>query len=147
MRNPRFPEPDGPRLGFLRWAGLAAPNIASAKVFYAGMFGWRRSEEAMNGGQFTRFSVSGMDFGSVYQLSHAHRARGVPSHWTPYFEVDNLEKALARAVSLGGEVIVRAANAPGLARIALILDSVGALVGLWEPLDAGFTEGPDADAG
>ncbi|MDT3381096.1 VOC family protein [Labrys neptuniae] len=147
MRNPQFPDLGRPCRGLLRWVDLAATNIASAKVFYAGMFGWRSSDEAMNGGQFTRFNVSGMDFGSAYQLSHAHRAQGVPSHWTPYFEVGDLEEALARSISLGGEVVVHSANAPGLARIALILDPVGALVGLWELPGAGFTESSDAGAG
>ena len=32
-----------------------------------------------------------------------------------------------------GEVFVRPCTIPGVARIALVLDSVGAQVGLWQP--------------
>jgi predicted enzyme related to lactoylglutathione lyase len=45
-----------------------------------------------------------------------------------------------RAVALGGEVIVHPFAVEGTARIALILDCVGAQVGLWEPIGAGRGE-------
>jgi predicted enzyme related to lactoylglutathione lyase len=35
---------------------------------------------------------------------------------------------------LGGKVIVDPFVVSGVARVALILDSVGAVVGLWEPI-------------
>jgi predicted enzyme related to lactoylglutathione lyase len=36
---------------------------------------------------------------------------------------------------LGGTVIVDPFLVSGIARIALVLDSVGALIGLWEPIE------------
>jgi uncharacterized protein len=39
-----------------------------------------------------------------------------------------------RAAAFGGEVIVRPFAVDCTARIALILDCVGAQVGLWEPI-------------
>jgi predicted enzyme related to lactoylglutathione lyase len=58
----------------------------------------------------------------------------VPSHWTPYLRVDDVDTVVQRAVALGGEVIVHPFVVDGTARIALILDGVGAHVGLWEPI-------------
>jgi predicted enzyme related to lactoylglutathione lyase len=46
-------------------------------------------------------------------------------------------------VALGGEAVVLPFVVSGVARIALILDSVGALVGLWQPIESGLSE--DAD--
>jgi predicted enzyme related to lactoylglutathione lyase len=43
--------------------------------------------------------------------------------------------AASRAALLGGTVIVDPFVVSGVARIALILDSVGAVVGLWEPIE------------
>jgi len=49
--------------------------------------------------------------------------------------VKSVKDAVSRAASLGGTVIVDPFVVSGVARIALILDSVGAVVGLWEPIE------------
>lgn len=122
------------------WVDLAATDADKAKVFYGRLFGWNSHEQPANGGSFTRLQLSDQDVGSIYQLSHEHLDRGVPSHWTPYIQVDNVDDAARRVTSLGGEVIVRPVVVSGIARIALILDSVGASVGLWEPIKANREE-------
>jgi predicted enzyme related to lactoylglutathione lyase len=65
-----------------------------------------------------------------------HLDHGVPSHWTPYIQVDDLDDTVRRVTAFGGKVIVRPFVVSGIARIALVLDSVGAHVGLWEPIEA-----------
>jgi len=122
------------------WVDLAASDAGAAKAFYGELFGWTASEQAANGGSFTRLRRSDQDVGSVYQLSAQHLENGVPSHWTPYVRVDDVDAAVRRAAELGGEVIVRPFVADGTARIALILDCVGAQVGLWEPIDLNRSE-------
>src|SRR6476469_3765936 len=52
------------------------------------------------------------------------------SHWTPYVHVNNIEQAAGRATQFGGAVIVDPFLVSGIARIELILDSVGTVVGL-----------------
>jgi predicted enzyme related to lactoylglutathione lyase len=115
---------------------LAASDAEVAKAFYGGLFGWTSRDQAANGGRFTRLRLSGRDVGSVYQLRRAQLERGVPSHWTPYVRVDGVDESARRAAALGGEVIVRPFAVADIARIALILDSVGAPLGLWEPVGA-----------
>jgi predicted enzyme related to lactoylglutathione lyase len=44
-----------------------------------------------------------------------------------------VDESARLALSLGGEVIVQPLDVAGVARIALILDSVGAPLGLWQP--------------
>ena len=117
------------------WLDLAANDIEAAKLFYRRMFGWTSNEQAANGGRFTRLQLSGQDIGSVYQLREAHLAHGVPSHWTPYIQVHDANEVVRRVVSCGGEVIVRPFAVSDIARIALATDSVGALIGLWEPVE------------
>lgn len=116
------------------WVDLAASDADAAKAFYGQLFGWTASAQSANGGSFTRLTQSGQDVGSLYRLSERHLADGVPSHWTPYIRVDDVDAAARRAVALGGEIIVRPFAVAGTARIALILDSIGAHVGLWEPI-------------
>ena len=122
-----------PRPGDFCWLDLAASDAALARAFYARAFGWTFDEHQANGGHFTRCRSDGRDVGSLYQLRRAQLERGVPSHWTPYIQV---ESALATARSVtawGGRLVVAPFDVPGTARIALIEDAVGALVGLWQP--------------
>jgi predicted enzyme related to lactoylglutathione lyase len=112
---------------------LLASDAGSAKEFYARLFGWTSHEQLANGGSFIRLRLSNHDVGSVYQLTNTLLENGMPSHWTPYVRVGNVNDAVRNAVRLGGTVVVDPFAVTGVARIALILDSVGAMVGLWEP--------------
>jgi predicted enzyme related to lactoylglutathione lyase len=125
--------PENMDTGRFCWVDLAATDVESAKSFYRKLFGWTSHEQQANGGKFIRLRMSERDVGSIYQLKEAIIDHGMPSHWTPYVQVDNVKLAVQRAASLGGRVIVRPFAVSDIAQIALILDSVGALVGLWEP--------------
>ena len=117
------------------WVDLAAADTGRAAAFYETMFGWTSQRHAANGGSFNRLRLSGRDVGSMYQLNKAHLERGVPSHWTPYVRVSDAGQAAERAVALGGQILVRPFVVSNVARIALILDAVGAQVGLWESVE------------
>lgn len=130
-------------IGRFCWVDLAASDADQAKAFYGKLFGWTSHDHAANGGVFTCLRSAGADVGSLYQLQKAHLERGVPSHWTPYVRVADIDETVRRATALGGEAVVRPFVVTGVAKIALILDSVGALVGLWQPIDAALLE--DAD--
>jgi predicted enzyme related to lactoylglutathione lyase len=117
------------------WVDLAATDAGSAKEFYENLFGWTSHEQPANGGSFTRLRMSDQDVGSIYQLRDALLEHGIPSHWTPYVRVHNVNNTVRRATALGGTVIAQPFVVSGIARIALILDSVGALIGLWEPIE------------
>ena len=122
------------------WLDLAASDAEAAKTFYREMFSWTSHDQIANGGCLTRLQSSGRDVGSLYQLRSVHLARGVPSHWTPYIQVHDVDESAKRAASCGGEIVVRPFTVSGGARIALITDSVGAIVGLWEPMERGVEE-------
>lgn len=113
---------------------LAAIDADRAMDFYTQVFGWTAHETAANGGRFTRFCVDGQDIASLYQLNMAQLDGGVPSHWTAYIHVTDIDDTARRVVANGGTVIVAPFVVDGIARIALVLDAVGAHVGLWQPL-------------
>jgi predicted enzyme related to lactoylglutathione lyase len=123
-------------IGEFCWADLAAGDAARASAFYADVFGWTAQAQTANGGVFTRLQSNGRDVGSLYQLNRAHLDGGVPSHWTPYVRVGDVDAAVLRVASCGGAVIVKPFAVSGVARIALIADAVGAHVGLWQSSDA-----------
>jgi uncharacterized protein len=119
------------------WVDLAASDAAAAQRFYAGLFGWTAGPRTVPGGCYLLLRQDGQDVASMYQLRQAQLAQGVPSHWTPYVRVADADAAAQRAATLGGTLLVAPFDVPGAARIALIHDPVGALVGLWQdPHDA-----------
>lgn len=61
----------------------------------------------------------------------------MPSHWTPYVRVENVDVMAQRARTLGSQTIVPPLDVPGVARVALVMDSVGALLGLWRAAPRG----------
>ena len=104
--------------GRCRWIDLAAGDAGRAQSFYEALFGWTVRTEQAKGGVFTCLQVGDEEIGSIYQLHRAHRESGVPSHWTPYVEVDDVEHAARQVVTLGGEVLVRPLRIARRARIA-----------------------------
>jgi uncharacterized protein len=129
MRAPEVTTP-----GAFCWLDLAASNADVAMAFYSQVFGWRFEPQRANGGRFTRCRVGERDVGSLYPLKRAQLERGVPSHWTPYVRVEDVDALAPRIAPLGGRVLVAPFEVERTARIALIEDAVGAVVGLWQPL-------------
>lgn len=114
------------------WVDLAASDATRAIDFYAGLFGWSARPQRANGGHLTRLAHRGREVGSVYQLGEWLREAGVASHWTPYVRVDDVDHASRRATALGGSIVVEPFAVEDMARIALVVDPVGAAFGLWE---------------
>jgi predicted enzyme related to lactoylglutathione lyase len=114
------------------WVDLATADQGTAKLFYRRLFGWSAQDQRAGDGQFSTFANHDAPFASLYQLTQKQIDPGVPSHWTPYVSVPDVDAAVSRASGLGGEIIVPPHDVAGLARISLIADPAGALIGLWQ---------------
>jgi len=115
------------------WVDLAAVDSRGAADFYRGLFGWQTETQHANGGEFKRFTAEGETVASLYQLDARQIAAGVPSHWTPYISVADIDESATRARTLGGQVVIKPFQVDGMARVSLVTDPDGALIGLWEP--------------
>jgi len=114
------------------WVDLAAGDAEAAKAFYGSLFGWRTQDQTVGDGHFTRFMLGSADVASLYQLNRHHLAGGVPSHWTPYVAVSSAEGTASQATSLGARILVKPFDVERVARVCLIQDPGGALIGLWQ---------------
>ena len=114
------------------WVDLAASDVEVAKSFYGDLFGWSTHDQSVGDGHFTRFVLGQADVGSLYQLNRHHLEGGVPSHWTPYVAISNAEETASHAASLGATILVKPFDVANLARVCLIQDPGGALIGLWQ---------------
>ena len=116
------------------WHDLAAANTAAALQFYRAGFGWTSTTEITNGGHFIRLYAQGENIGSMYQMNRRERESGVPSHWTPYVGVDDIESTVGKVETAGGRILVRPFEVTGVAKIAIVADNLGSIMGLWERL-------------
>lgn len=114
------------------WADLATPDDDHAAEFYRQLFGWSDVHHEIAGGTFRTLEHDGRAVASLYRLARAQVARGLPAHWIPYVSTPDVSATAAKAASLAGRIVVWPQHFPGLARVALIADPTGAIIGLWQ---------------
>ncbi len=105
-----------------------ADNTARARRFYSEIFGWEfREMEGMDG--YFMFST-----GSVEQSGGAIGQRGetTGSALRLYIECDSIEAILERVDELGGSVVEPRTEIPGQGWYAVITDSEGSEIALFE---------------
>jgi predicted enzyme related to lactoylglutathione lyase len=109
------------------WFELYARDYAAAVSFYQAVF--RLDVQSVADSDEFRYSVLRAEGGDVelggIMDSGSSLAEGVPSHWVTYWEVDDIDAALAKVRALGGSVTSEAADSPH-GRVAGVADPAGA---------------------
>ena len=109
------------------WVELASRDAAAAREFYVGLLGWdcEASKASVPGGvQYLEYGVGGTRCGGILPMTAEWGE--MPSHWSIYVLVPDVDTCVARASEFGGKVCVPAFDAPGVGRIARIDDPTGA---------------------
>lgn len=108
---------------------LNTSDPAAAKKFYKGLFGWKFEDMKMpTGGVYTMFKTSPKEGGGIQK----HMMPGAPSAWLQYIGVPSVKKAMAKAVKLGGSVVVDFMPVPGHGALGIFTDPTGATCAVWE---------------
>jgi uncharacterized protein len=111
------------------WNELVAGDEASAKRFYASLFGW--TTEAFGGGEgYTLFKKGEERVGGMMKCPKPGR----PSHWLPYVLVDDVDATVTRTRDLGGNVVVEPFDVPTIGRMAVLVDPQGADIAVIKPV-------------
>lgn len=114
---------DQGKTGHGNWHELMSTDPERGFDFYAGRFGWTRSQAVDMGamGTYQLFAHGGRDIGGVMGLGNAP-----VSCWLPYFGVDGVQEAMERIGHGGGSVVHGPQQVPGGAFIAAARDPQGA---------------------
>jgi uncharacterized protein len=116
------------------WFELHTRDFATALDFYRSVFGW----ETDTVGDTDEFRYSTMrDPRGAGELAGVMDASGflpdgVPSHWSVYWEVDDVDAAVAQVKALGGSVVMDPESTP-YGRLATVTDPEGAQFKLRTP--------------
>ena len=115
--------------GTVCWAELAARDAEGAKRFYRVLFGWELEDLPIGEGAFyTMARLQGRDAAAVYQAAEGSAATG----WRILVSVPDADQAVRKAVERGGRIAVAPADVPDAGRFALLRDSTGATIGVWQ---------------
>ena len=106
-------------------------DTAKAKAFYSELFGCT-ADESM--GDYTMFKAGGGGMAVAGMMGMTPEMGPMPSMWTPYFVVENADVTAETAKANGARVLHGPTDVPGMVRFATIMDSAGAVFGVFHPL-------------
>jgi hypothetical protein len=114
--------------GHFCWPECFTSDLASAKAFYADLFGWTWREVASAGGNYVIAHLGEDPVAAAFQ---APASLG-PPRWNNYVQVADADAMAARAVALGGTVTAGPFDVPEVGRMAFLADPGGAALALWQ---------------
>ncbi|MEU8132789.1 VOC family protein [Streptodolium elevatio] len=117
------------------WTELHTGDVPAATAFYRTLFGWRSEVMEMPGMSYTVVSTAeGEDQGqAAFGGICPPMDEGAPTHWVPYFDVEDPDDISRRVEAGGGTVLVPAENIPEVGRIAWYADPAGATFAVLKP--------------
>ncbi len=107
------------------WCDLRSTDPATARVFYAAVFGYAYQEIPMAGDDYRTFSLGEGQppLGGIGPMMGA--PDGTPPHWLLYFAVADADAAVSAVAATGGQSLASPFETP-FGRMAPIVDPSGA---------------------
>lgn len=116
--------------GTFSWADFFSTDIAASKKFYTQLFGWT-SQDMPTGPSTPDYTMFSLDGHYTAGGSQAFDPK-MPSFWSSYITVDNLDQVISQVEQLGGKVTMPPMDVLDSGRMATIQDPGGAQVSLWQ---------------
>jgi len=119
------------------WYELMTPDPGAVGAFYGATLGWdvqAQTTASASGGPYAMIGRADGGFaGGVLTLTQAMQDGGGRPGWLPYFHVDDVDAAVAKAKDLGGQVWMPPMEM-GVGTIAMLGDPQGASFYLMDPV-------------
>jgi len=113
------------------WNELHTNDVANALAFYETVVGFsHRSVDVGPSGKYHILSKGGIERGGATSFLQS----AVPPHWLPYVSVDDVDAAIARARRQRATIEMNPDDIPGVGRIAVLKDPIGAVLAVMKPL-------------
>lgn len=119
--------------GSIGWCELFTTDSAAAVQFYTNLLGFEHETMSTHGIDYTVFALSGVPVSGTMALPDRMKEMNISSHWLVYFNVDDVDAAIEKAVSKGAQVAMEAIDVAGAGREAHVIDPQGARFGLITP--------------
>jgi hypothetical protein len=106
------------------WVELAMRDLDRAEAFYKNLFGWQTADYPNSPTPYRTYANGDGLLGGLLKMDHEWG--DMPSHWSIYIQVADVDATVAKAEAAGGKLCFPAFDAPGVGRIARINDPAGA---------------------
>lgn len=113
------------------WVDLGTPDIDAAVAFYGGLFGWsvEEGENAEQTGGYRQAELRGKPVAGLMPLMQ----EGQPPAWSTYISVEDADATADKVREAGGNVLAEPMDVLDLGRMAVFIDTTGAVFGIWQP--------------
>ncbi len=119
--------------GTFSWADCSSTDAANGKKFYADLMGWEFNDVPMGNDMFyTMFNSGGEAVAALSPMQPEMQQQGIPSFWTSYITVDDVDALVGKVKELGGTVMAEPFDVFEEGRMMIITDPTGANVALWQ---------------
>jgi hypothetical protein len=122
-------ESEGYENGVPSWVDLGSPDLAKSKEFYGALFGWNCPEGPAEAGGYTVCDLGGKTVAGLGPQMNPD----APPNWLTYVNVDSADDTVAKVAANGGTVFMEPMDILEAGRMAVFADSLGAVIGLWQP--------------
>jgi uncharacterized protein len=115
-------------VGEVSWHELYTTDYKGALEFYSQLFGWQKGNEYDMGpmGMYQVFQRNGQDIGGMMNKPEPN----MPSAWTYYFRVANINEGAERITKHGGQIMTGPMEVPGGDMIVMGTDPQGGMFAL-----------------
>ena len=144
FRVSRYPQ------GTFSWVDLGSTDAPRSKAFLNALMGWQTVDIPFGEAAhevYTMFTLAGENVAALTQHSPEMMQLEIPSAWTSYVTVDQVDSFAPRIEALGGQVAFAPFDAFDSGRMLVLVDPLGANLALWQPrshIGAGLVNCPGA---
>lgn len=119
--------------GTFCWLDLATTDPAAGKKFYSDLMGWEAMDTpAGEGMTYTMLMSQGKAVAALFAMDPKEIDQGMPSRWTSYIAVDNVDEIAGKVKELGGTLLMDPFDVMEDGRMVIIQDPTGAHVAFWQ---------------
>lgn len=125
-----MPERTSHAPGTPSWVDIGVPDAEQAKAFYGGLFGWTADMDPRpEAGGYGMFKLDGKLVAGIGPQQNPD----MPPYWNVYVTVEDADATCAKATEAGATVVAPPMDVFDAGRMAVLQDSVGSFVSIWQP--------------
>jgi uncharacterized protein len=120
--------------GVFCWIDLMTTDVAGAKTFYSGLFGWDFDDQPIDmGGVYTMAQIEGKNVAGMGEMQPDMKEQGMPPVWSSYVKHSDADAVAAKVMEAGGTLMMPPMDVMEEGRMMMFTDPTGAAVGIWQP--------------
>lgn len=124
MTTRTTPWPDGTPT----WVDLGTDDVEAAKAFYTSLFGWDYLSGGQESGGYLLAQIDGKAVAGIGPKQDAQ----MPTVWTTYIGSSDVDASAQAVSAAGGQLLAPPFDVMDSGRMAVAVDTVGAVFGIWQ---------------